>query len=134
MSNLIEIYISKRVSLSVWFVKLGPGGTHAYGELLLSLKYLTLFTPALHEGDWVPLTTFLSCRASIGNRLESLMINACSHMCLDVVEDIERVVECFEVSWTNNFDELVCPHGKCLAPEVDLRDYPPRELVFNDDQ
>ena len=113
--NLTEISICGSTGFSAWFVEPEPGGTPAYWELLPSLKYLSLTFGPTHDGDdWSPLIPFLSCRAKVGNRLESLKVRWCSHMCRDVVEEIESVVQQFEV----DSEDSVCPHGKCLAPWV----------------
>lgn len=112
MTNLIEIWISEPISLSEWFVEPDPGIAHAYGELLPSLQYLS-FTPRFCEGDWSPLTTFLSRRASVGNRLKFLTINRCPHMCPGVVDDITRAVQYLNVLWRDDIDDGFCPYGKC---------------------
>ena len=112
MTNLVVLR-PNGVHLTRWFAEPDFGETHAYGELLPSLKYLSLVAPTLSDGDWSPLITFLSSRASAGNRLHSLTISECSHMCQDVVEDIKRVIESFEILWSLGAEDLVCPRGKC---------------------
>ena len=108
MFNLIELRATGGY-LSEWFGEQDSRGTNAYGELLPSLKYLLLSEPALHGGDWSPLITFLSRRASAGNRLDTLTIPCCPHMCPDVVEDIRREVGRFDFSWSR---KSVCPRDK----------------------
>jgi hypothetical protein len=97
MTNLVEIRITQRVSLSEWFVEPDLGGSRSYGQILPSLKYLYLFGLEVDGGDWTPLTTFLSRRASAGNRLELLEISPdCPHICPDVAEEVKKLVGNFE--------------------------------------
>ena len=120
MANLVElrpIY----AHLPDWFVEPVPRGTHTYAELLPSLKYLSLNSPTLSGGDWSPLTTFLSRRASAGNRLEYLTIRECSHMCPSVVKDIKRMVKSFRTSWSKEPKNLVCPLVRCSGHREDQR-------------
>jgi hypothetical protein len=97
MINLVEIKIRGAVYLSGWFAEPDLGGTYSYGQLLPSLKYLSILEPRLDRGDWTPLTTFLSRRASVGNRLESLEIGPYRpHMCSNVAEEMKKLVGHFE--------------------------------------
>ena len=112
MSNLIELRLV-RVRLSGWFVEPDPGGTRAYWELPPSLKYLLLVAPTLDGGDWSPLTNFLSRRASVGHRLDSLTINERPHICRDVVDDIGSMVGNFEISQGLAFEDMACPRSEC---------------------
>ena len=113
MENLVEIWINRHVSLSEWFVEPDLGGARSYGQILPSLKHLSLFKPGLDEGNWTPLVTFLSSRASVGNLLELLEISPCPHICPDVVEEIKRVVQEFKY---RSESDLPCPHGRCPSP------------------
>ena len=114
MVNLVKIRVPRSVPLSEWFVDPDPGGTFSYGQILPSLKYLSFYQLELDGGNWTPLTNFLSRRASVGNRLESLEITPnCPHVCPDVAEEIKRLVQHFEFyPWP----VPPCPHGRCPAP------------------
>lgn len=115
ISNLIELRPGW-ARLSEWFAEPSQGGPHPYWELPPSLKYLSLRAPILDGGDWSPLTNFLSRRASVGNRLDSLTISGSSHVCSDVVEDIRGMVENFEVLRGPEVeDSTICPRCGCLG-------------------
>ena len=116
MSNLIELRPA-RARLSEWFAEPGQGGTQVYWEIPPSLKYLSLYAPVLDGGYWSPLTNFLSRRASVGNRLDSLTISECSHVCPDVVEDIRSMVGNFKLSRGQGVEDVVCPRHECWACE-----------------
>ena len=120
MSSLIELRLAY-VDLPGWFAEQDSGGTRTYRELLPSYKHLLLSDPRPNGGDWSPLATFLSCRASAGKPLDSLTILQCPHMCLDVFDDIRRAVGSFETKWSVEGLRSVCPRGKCLKRGRDLR-------------
>ena len=114
--NLVEAHFT-RVHLPEWFTEPHPVEKRTYGKLFPSLKYLSLHGPTLGGGDWSPLMTFLSCRASAGNQVDTLSIRECPHMCPDVWEDIRGLVNSFQVSWSAAPEHSACSHGKCLEPE-----------------
>ena len=81
MANVVEMICSGNdISLSRWFAEPDLGETRSYGQIQPSLKHLTFYGLELDGGDWIPLTTFLSRRASVGNLLEMLEISHCPHM------------------------------------------------------
>ena len=84
----------------------------------VSLKSLTLKWVEVDNGDWSSLLTFLARRVSAGNPLQMLTIAGDSHMCLEIVEDVKRMVEVTEITGT----DLFCPLGVC--PNFDP-DHPP---------
>ena len=111
MPNLTEIFVELIMPLSQWFVGPESGGTRAYGELFPSLKYIKLSRPSTNGWDWSPLTTFLSCRANVGNQLKNLDVHY-NHLCLDAVEEFKGLVQHVTFfSWHS-----VCPYGRCTAP------------------
>ena len=114
MSNLMELEIY-RAHLPTWFVEPDPRGTHAYEELLPSLKHLTLRGPTLGRDDWNSFTTFLSRRAAVGDQLDSLTIIGCPHVCPDVMQDIERMVKDFRTELPEGSFYAGCP--RCEPPE-----------------
>ena len=58
-----------------------------------SLQHIFLEQPGMDgPGDWNPLTSFLACRSSSGNRLDSLTLDRSPHMCLEVQEHITGVL------------------------------------------
>lgn len=112
--HTIELRFAAYVYFPRWFAEQDSGGTRTYRELLPSLTRLLLVSPILNGGDWSPLTIFVSCRASVGKPLDSLVIRKCPHMCPDVMDDIRRAVRSFEVSWSMEHRNSVCPYDKCL--------------------
>lgn len=75
-----------------------PGPNQGVDEgILLSLQSVLLENLALDNGDWSPLTTFLSRRASSGNRLNALKIIGSPHMRPEVIEDIRGMVNVLSV-------------------------------------
>jgi hypothetical protein len=102
MSNVAELHLPS-VYVSEWFVE-PAAAPCVYGELLPSLKRLSLRAPRLYWHDWTPLATFLSCRAYYGNQLDSLTIRECPHMCPDVMEDIKGMAKRVEVLLDNRFE------------------------------
>jgi len=64
-----------------------------------SLQHIRLELPIVDGGGWSPLTTFLTRRASSGNRLESLTIDRPPRLYLDVEERIRSMVQEFRVTW-----------------------------------
>ena len=79
------------------------------GKILPSLEYVLLKEVSVGGGDWSPLMAFLACRVSSGNRLETLVITRCSHVCREVVKDIEGMVR--ELIFDRQ--DIVCPFGTC---------------------
>ena len=77
-----------------------------------SLESIVLEWIVADDNDWTPLTTFLSRRASSGNRLDTLVIDESSHMCLGVMEDIEDMVG----ELITDRLEPLCPFGICMEP------------------
>ena len=66
------------------------------GEAFPSLEHLTLRHMVLDDGDWSPLVTFLACRVTSGNRLDTLEITCSICMCPEVMEGIRGMVREFE--------------------------------------
>ena len=78
-----------------------------------SLQTLALQYTTAEGDDWSPLTTFLSRRASSGNRLNTLKVSYSDHMCLEVVESIKGMVREFSAG---NMAPL-CSFGTCPEPQ-----------------
>jgi len=101
-----------RAPLSAAFPILEQDGHRVLERFPPSLQHLSLERPHLGVHSWVPLLTFLSCRASSGNHLDSLLIEGRCHMCSRVAQLIKRMVRKFKVdgeclrSW--------CPFDECL--------------------
>ena len=100
-----------RIPLSPVFPE--PDGNNGF---LLSLQRLSLRKLAVDGGDWTPLTTFLSCRASSGNRLDTLEIFGSPHMCPATVDVVRGMVRELKIDNSNP----LCPFGTC--PEVAATD------------
>ena len=77
-------------------------------RILPSLQYIFLERPIVGGGDWSPLTTFLACRASSGNQLDSLTIIG-SHMCPRVEGYVRSMVREFR----GDRPSQGCPFGTC---------------------
>ena len=107
--NLGTLTINSKF-LSTVFPKSSPGGDK---EVPISLQHISLQISDVDGGDWSPLTTFLSRRASSGNRLNSLEMLRPPHMCPEVVERIRSVVQEFKIqdpSPLHPFDVCSCPY------------------------
>ena len=63
---------------------------------LIHPDHLDILCPTLGRGDWTPLTSFLTRRAAVGNRISLLTLDDYPRMCPEVVESIERAAEVFE--------------------------------------
>jgi len=61
-------------------------------EILVFLKHLSFQGMFLDRGDWKPLVDFLTCRASSGNRLDTVEISDSSHMHPGVMRAIGAMV------------------------------------------
>ena len=81
------------------------------GEVF-SLQHILLKRVVADCGAWTPLTTFLACRVSSGNRLDTLEIADSSHMCLEVMDGIRDMVQELVVTRLNP----VCPFNTCPEP------------------
>ena len=64
----------------------------ADGKVFPSLKHISLKSVDVGQGDWSPLTAFLACRVSSGNRLDTLEIADFSRMCSKVMKAIRSMV------------------------------------------
>ena len=111
MPNLV-VFRPGRVHLPWWFAEPDPG-THPRDELFPSLRYLSLHAPTLGKDGWSPLTTFLSRRASVGNKLDSLALPECSHICPEIAEGIRKLVGHIRIVW-GDFEGF-SPCDKCYA-------------------
>ena len=80
------------------------------GGLLPSLQHVVFDRLIADDGDWRPLTTFLSHRLSSGNRLNYLTIVDSSHMGPEVAEGIRSMVGEFR---TEGLNELRAFHAYC---------------------
>ena len=81
--------------------------------LLPSLQHVFLERPVVYGGDWSPLVAFLACRASSGNRLESLTVTD-SHMCPRMEEHVRTMVQEFR----SNRPRQMCPFGTCIRTDL----------------
>ena len=79
------------------------------GKILPSLEHVLLKDVFENNGDWSPLLTFLGRRLSSGNRLDTLVVARCSHVCQEVVNDIKGMVRELNIDCQNT----MCPFGTC---------------------
>lgn len=70
-----------------------PGGEEG---ALLSLQHIFLHEIIVADGDWSPLTIFLSHRVATGNPLHTLRIYCCPHICPGLVDSIKNTVSGFK--------------------------------------
>jgi hypothetical protein len=77
-----------------------------------SLEHISLDCTIVDYGDWSPLMTFLACRVSSGNRLDTLVIIDSPHMCPEVMEGIRGMVRELKIIRQNP----LCPFGTCPEP------------------
>ena len=96
--NLTTLYLTK-MALSSALPRLTVNGDE---DILPSLQHVVFEGLTVDDGDWGPLTEFLSHRASSGNRLASLTIVESSDMHPEVAEGIRDMVGEFT---TERFDE-----------------------------
>lgn len=61
-------------------------------KILPSLEHVLLKNVVAYEGDWTPLTTFLTHRMSSGNQLGTLVVTSFTHVCRQVVKDLRAMV------------------------------------------
>ena len=64
----------------------------ADGKVFPSLEYVLLGSVVMDNGDWSPLIAFLACRASSGNRLDTLAIAGSTRVCQQVAKDVGAMV------------------------------------------
>jgi hypothetical protein len=95
MCNLAHLHL-EGVDLSAWFVEPDTREHHIFEDLLRGLRSISISNPSLTDGDWSPLTTFLTRRAAVGKRISSLRLSCYPRMGEGVIESIMRTVEVFE--------------------------------------
>jgi hypothetical protein len=88
-------------------------GSHVQERFPPSLQHIYLGRLIVNGYDWIPLVAFLARRASVGNQLDSLIIDGPCHMCSTTAEGIRRIVR--TQFWVNKGClESWCPFGSCL--------------------
>ena len=93
MPNIETLYLLK-VTLSKGFLQPDPDGPQANRKLLPSLRHLDLLDIILPDGDWGHLKAYLAHQTS-DNQVISLIASGRSHMCPEVMSEIEGFVEEF---------------------------------------
>jgi len=93
LSNLRTLHLDT-IHLSDALPRPSPGGD---GGILPSLRHVVLERMIADDSYWKPLTTFLSQRASPGNRLDSLTIVRSSYIRPELAEGIRGVVRDFNI-------------------------------------
>lgn len=87
-------------------------GSHVQERFPPSLQHIYLGRLIVNGYDWIPLVAFLARRASVGNQLDSLIIDGPCHMCSTTTEGIRRIVR--TQFWVNKGClESWCPFGSC---------------------
>ena len=92
MYNLTHLHLGG-TDLSTWFVETDIPEHTTLKDPLRSLDHIMITEPYFSDGDWTPLTNFLSRRAAVGNGISSLKLSGFLQMDEGVVESIERVVK-----------------------------------------
>ena len=95
MRNLTHLDLED-VDLSTWFVEPNTLEPHVFKDVLHGLRSISISRYRLSGGDWNPLTSFLTRRAAVGNRISSLNLAHYIYMGEDVAESIRRAVDIFE--------------------------------------
>jgi len=103
MCNLTYLYL-KEVDLSEWFTEPAICEPHTFEDLLPRLWAISIHGPHLRDGDWTPLTSFLTRRAAIGKQITWLRLS--DYPCMDeaVTEIFERAVKHFEDGCSDDDD------------------------------
>jgi len=107
--NLKTLHLVNPI-VSSGFLLLDPGGPNAGRKLLPHLEWLELESPDLGLDDWDPVITYLTHQTSDGQSV-SLKAFGEVHMCPEVVEEIEDLVE--ELTYTPS-TEPSCFSGDCF--------------------
>ena len=98
------------LELSKGFLQPNPDGPRANTKLLPSLRSLCLHDITLDGDDWSHLTTYLAHQTSDGRAILLEIGGCCPHMCPDVVEEVEALVEDFDCY---PGPATACPFGRC---------------------
>ena len=95
------------VELSKDFLQPNPG---ANTKLLPSLRFLSLQGLTLSDNDWGHLTTYLARQTSDGQVISLEIGGSFPHLCLEVMEEVETLVEEFNC---HPNPVTTCPLGRC---------------------
>ena len=95
MRNLTHLRL-EGVDLSTWFAEPDTREPHIFKDLLPGLRSISVPRYRRSGYDWSPLTSFLTRRTAVGNRISSLNIHYYGGMDDDVVESILCAVDVFE--------------------------------------
>jgi hypothetical protein len=93
MPNIETLYLLK-VALSKGFLQPDTNGPQASRKLLPSLRHLDLLDIILPDGDWGHLKAYLAHQTS-DNQVISFIASGSSHMCPEVMSEMESFVEEF---------------------------------------
>ena len=100
-------------SLSDGFLQPDPDGPLANTKLFPSLRCLHL-EHAAPDDDWTPLVPYLIHQTSSGQAISLTLSGTSTHICKDVVRDIEGLVEEFTLGFILDVD---CPFNLCVVDE-----------------
>ena len=95
MRNLTHLCLEE-VNLSTWFAEPKTREPYTSKDLPRRLRSITITDPSLIDGDWGPLTNFLTRCAAVGSRIPFLGLRCHPQMGEDVVESIRCAVGVFE--------------------------------------
>ena len=95
MRNLTHLHL-ELVDLSEWFIEPDAREPHVFKDFLPGLRSITISEPRLSDGDWSPLTNFLTRRTAVGNRISFLKLSRYPPMDGDVVEGIRHAMGALE--------------------------------------
>ena len=114
--NIIDAKVSEG------FLQPNPDGPHPNTKLLPSLRSLSLNDLTLSDKEWGHLTTYLAHQTSDGQAISLEIEGNFPHLCLEVMEEVEGLVEefnCYQevedlVEESNYQDPVtICPLGRC---------------------
>jgi len=106
----IETLCIANVELTGGFLQPNPNGPRANTKLLPSLRSLSLHDPTLSDDDWGHLTTYLAHQTSNNQAISLEIVGSFPHLCLEVVEEVEVLVERFKC---HPMKVTTCPLGRC---------------------
>jgi len=110
MPKIQELHLVNAM-LSSRFLQPNPGRPRADTKLFPSLQHLHLEDVSLGNNGWSPLLPFLAHQTSGGQAISLTLTGAYTHICRNVVRDIESLVELFIFS--DSILDGVCPFNYC---------------------
>jgi len=109
MPNIEYLYLAD-VKMREGFLLSDPGKTNPHQEFLPSLRWLSLEDAQAEDGDWGPLITYLTHRASGDQAVSLRVFGEEVHICSDVLDQLCGLVG--EIVYDPDPD-MECPFSRC---------------------